>query len=637
MVNENLNDTEDEASNETSNSARENLADTPSKEADKNPQPETQDDEKVTEPSEHGTEEKSESDVKPEVRSAQSPEPAKVAAAANEKHLNIKGFFRWYWSWKKWLLPLTLILILLILYLVPFTRYKILGLFIKEPFTVALTDSTTHTTISGATLEVDGQRATTNARGIAVLKVPVGHHSLSITKQYYKNTVTPIFVSTSKNTDYIQVQLVATGRQVPIKIVNLISGKGIQGAEIKVLDTEAKTDSSGNAVVVVPASSTTDNATITASGYNKASIKLDVTNLVVSGNTFHVTPAGKIYFLSKLTGTINVDETNLDGTDRQTVLAGTGNESDTGTVLLASRDWKYLALLAQRSATGSPELDLITTSNNQMSNIDEGSATFTPIGWDGDDFIYEVSRTDVPNYQPGQELLKSFNAATKKITVLDQTAGSGTLNDSTSQTIDNPYILSNEIVYTKDWSSSDPGNLASQQATLNAVQPDGSGKTVIKSFSLVSGTQSYSIDLTLSYPDVDTLYIDFYDGTKDNYYEYKNSQITADATLSDDDFYSQTYPTYLLSPSGDKTFWSESRDGANSLFVGDSQGNNQTQIASLSPYDSYGWYTDSYVLVSENSSELYIMPVTGGTPIKITDYHKPNVTFYGYGGGYGGR
>jgi hypothetical protein len=584
-------------------------------------------------------------DIKPtEVTEAEKTDSEdKSKDKSNEKHLNIKGFFKWYWSWKKWLIPLTVLILILIILLIPFTRYGILGLFIKEPYTVTLTDSTTNTAISGAVIKSGNISAVTNAKGKASLKLSVGHHTLDISKQYYKSSTEHVLVTTSSSKDVQTVQLVATGRQVPIKIVNLITGKGIEGAEIKVLNTESKTDSSGNSVIVVPATSGTENATVNGSGYNNENVKLTVTSNTTSANTFKLTPSGKVYFLSKLTGKIDVDETNLDGSDRQTVLAGTGNESDTDTVLLASRDWKYLALLAKRTPTENPELDLITSSNNQMTNIDEGNATFTPVGWDKDSFIYTVTKNTVMAWQSGQEELKSYNATTKQTTVLDQTTASGTSsNDYVGQSITNPYILSNAIVYTKGWNSAySPSNIAqveTKSATLNSVQPDGSGKASIKSFAPASGTQVGSLNLTLAYPNVDVLDIDFYDGNQDNYFQYKNGQVSQDSSLSEDDFYSSASdPTYLLSPSGDKTFWSESRDGANTLFVGDAFGNNSNQIATLSPYDSYGWYSDSYLLVSKNSSELYIMPVSGGTPTKITDYHKPSVTFNGYGGGYGGR
>jgi hypothetical protein len=60
----------------------------------------------------------------------------------------------------------------------------------------------------------------------------------------------------------------------------------------------------------------------------------------------------------------------------------------------------------------------------------------------------------------------------------------------------------------------------------------------------------------------------------------------------------------------------------------------------LSDYSPYGWFSDSYTLVSKNASELYIMPTSGPAksrqPLKITDYYKPAQTYVGYGYGYGG-
>jgi hypothetical protein len=106
--------------------------------------------------------------------------------------------------------------------------------------------------------------------------------------------------------------------------------------------------------------------------------------------------------------------------------------------------------------------------------------------------------------------------------------------------------------------------------------------------------------------------------------------------LSQDQFWSTPYPTYLLSPSSNQTFWTDQRDGKNTLFVGDNDAKNQKTIASLSGYNIYGWFTDNYLLVSKSSSELYVMPVAGGTPLKITDYYKPAINYQGYGGGYGG-
>ena len=108
-----------------------------------------------------------------------------------------------------------------------------------------------------------------------------------------------------------------------------------------------------------------------------------------------------------------------------------------------------------------------------------------------------------------------------------------------------------------------------------------------------------------------------------------------------DESFGKFYPTYLLSPNSLHTFWYEPRDGKNTLFTGTPNGEAGKEIASLSEYVPYGWYSDDYLLVSKNSSELYILPATGagetGQVLKISDYHKPAVSFLGYGGGYGGQ
>jgi hypothetical protein len=191
-----------------------------------------------------------------------------------------------------------------------------------------------------------------------------------------------------------------------------------------------------------------------------------------------------------------------------------------------------------------------------------------------------------------------------------------------------------------NWTSSLYGQSASdlvnKQATFNSVKPDGSAKSAIKSFGLAAGTSAIDVTLDSRVEKPDMINLHFADGTKDNFYTYSNGQVKDDPQGSTSNFYS-AYPTYLQSPSSSQTFWSEPRDGKNTLFVGDEDGANGKQIATLSDYSTYGWFSDSYLLVSRNASELYIMPVVGSAnPVKISDYHKPALTFQGYGGGYGG-
>ena len=140
--------------------------------------------------------------------------------------------------------------------------------------------------------------------------------------------------------------------------------------------------------------------------------------------------------------------------------------------------------------------------------------------------------------------------------------------------------------------------------------------------------------------DTDGMYISIYNMAqqKSFFFEYEDGKLSENKSL-ETDFY-KNYFTYLFSPSAKQTFWAEDRDGKATLFVGNDHGEDGKEIASLSEYNTYGWYTDDYLLVSKKGSELYVLPASNKLdktePFKVTDYYRPAQTFRGYGGGYGG-
>jgi hypothetical protein len=436
--------------------------------------------------------------------------------------------------------------------------------------------------------------------------------------------------------------LVATGRQVRVKLTNKISGKPVSGASVSASGAKAKTDKNGLATLVIPSGASTQAATITVNGYNTTKVTVTASDDLAK-NTFGVVPAGKLYFLSNLSGAIDVVKTNLDGGDRQTVLAGTGSEDRYSTSLLASRDWKYLALLSKRAGQNASIYLIDTTNNDKLTTIDEGNASFSLVGWSGDRFINKVHRDTVPNWQPNQEALKSFDPSTGRTLLLDQTQGSGSgQNDYAIQSFGNPYLIGDQIVYAKSWSGFGANNaLGDKQGEVDSIGADGSGHKTLKAFPAlppanIFGYQSIGVNTVLYEPD--GLYIAVgNDGNGTTYYDFDDGKITADADMTSEKFYTTPYPTFLLSPSGNKTFWADPRDGKNVLFTGDQDAKSPKQVGNgLSDYSAYGWFTDNYLLVSKNSSELYVMGKDGGTPLKITDYYKPAINYQGYGGGYGG-
>lgn len=563
---------------------------------------------------------------KAEAEDTQQPEPAKASG-------RFARYKSWYADRKKWTIPATVLLLILVLAAVPFTRYSLAGLVRKQNLQVRILDAMAGTPVSGATVSIGSSSAETGANGMATLSgVKAGHHQLNVSKKYYKSETEKVLAPILKQKVVPDFKLTATGRQVKITVKNLINRQVLGDVDIKVADISAKTDKDGSATVVLPAGVSSQAATLSRDGYNDSKVTVKVSSDKIQDNDFTLTPAGKVYFLSKLSGKIDVVKTNLDGSDRQTVLGGTGNEDDTNTVLLASRDWKYLALLARR-AGGSPTLYLIDTSDDSLKTIDEGDADFSLAGWVDGNFVYTVSRHGVNNWQPHQQAIKSYNASTNKLTTLDQTDASGTSNyDYTAQNVGTVYGYNGTVYYVMNWQSSSDLD-SSKQATFNSIKPDGTGKKAIKSFAPASGNSYIYVNVNVAKPD--KVLLSYYDGSKDNFFVYANGQVKDDPSGSSENNY-QNYPSYLLSPSGNNTFWAEPRDGKNTLFIGDEDGENGKQIATLSDYNTYGWYTDSYLLVSKNSSELYAMSKDGSNTVKISDYHKPQVSFPGYGGGYGG-
>jgi len=520
----------------------------------------------------------------------------------------------------------------------PWTRYQAAGLVLKKNFVVQISDSSSGSPVSGATVQVGSINAKTDGSGKATLHVAVGPHSFSFSKKYYQNANTNLTVPILKESNTPTIKLVATGRQVKVSITNLITKKALSNTEIEVADVTAKTDASGNALLVVPANLSEAQATLSLSGYNDAKVNIKISNEVVQQNNFTMVPAGKVYFLSKLSGTIDIVKTNLDGSERSTITSGTGSEDNNNTVMLASRDWKYLALLAKRDSD-LPKLYVINTADDKLLTMDEGNATFKPIGWYNHYFVYTVSRNGYNSWQPNATSVKSYNAETGQILTLVNSNASGSSNaDAEYENIWDVLFFGNDVVYTRTWYKY-PGYLQvnNKQDVLAAIRPDGANSRQLKA---VDAASSYMSNLQLNKPD--KLYFGVFttNSTDTSYYSLDKNGIVAQTT----DSAAQSLPSdaisYLESPSGSATFWQDERDGKNTLFVGDQNADNPTQIASLSDYSAYGWYSDDYLLVSKNGSELYVVPKTGiksdSQAIKITDYHKPSQNYYGYGGGYGG-
>ncbi|MDO8591589.1 MAG: hypothetical protein Q7R60_01520 [bacterium] len=578
------------------------------------------------------------SEKEPEVKPAEVESPQKPESASSlSRWQRLRG---WYTGHKKLSIPLSVVALLLLLLAIPTTRYPLAGLVLKKNFTLQVIDQTTNTPVSGATVSFGSISSLTDGNGKVKLRLAVGHHNISIVKKYYQDRRADVLVPILGQKAPPVISAQATGRQVQVTIKNTVSSKTLADVDIKVLDITAKTDKDGKALIVLPAGVATQKASLSLNGYNSADATIKVSDTVVAQNNFTITPAGKVYFLSKQSGKIDVVKSNLDGTGRETVLAGTGREDNQNTVLLASRDWKYLALLSRRDSDLA-KLYMIETSSDKVTAVDEGNATFNLIGWSDANFIYQVDRIGYQQWQPKQHALKGYNATSKKITILDETDAQGSNNsDYNYENFSDVYIVGQRVIFAKSWYSTyyDNDSLGDNQLGIYSISAAGSGgRSTHKTFGYAPNQSTYLQSFPSKPNQINFQVVEKSGGP--SYFVYLGGQVSEKSSIKDDfDSYLNggQYNTYLASPSGNSTFWSESRDGKNSLFTGDASGGSAKQIAALSDYQTYGWYGEDYLMVSKNGSELYILASDGikkdSDALKITDYHKPVVSYPGYGG-----
>ncbi len=525
--------------------------------------------------------------------------------------------------------------VLIVLAVVPVTRNKIAGVFVKKSVTVLVKDSQKSNPVSKATVAIGDKRAETDKDGKAVLEgIEPGLHEATISKELYKQTTAKVTVPIIGDTEQLTVAAEPTGRLVTVTVTDRIGGGTIANATIDAGNgNTATTDDKGQTSVVVPANAQQITASVSAAGYlttKAATIKQAETSAI------QLVPKGELYFLSKQSGKVDVVRTNLDGSNRKVVVAGTGNESDRETSLLASRDWNYLALLAKRDKNTA--LYLIDTTSGKLTTIDEGNdLRFDLVGWSGSRFIYSVTREKRQDWQAGRQALKSYNAPTQQLSVIDETQA-GSEPESSAQSMSGFYILKgDQIVYIKDWYAEWDDGLGGRTDIIASIQADGSNKRALKSYKAID--LGY-IEAKLYTPQ------EIHFRVWDNNYDRLENVMTVGGKLvlvpPAQQKFDQEYPTFLMSPDGTKSFWAEPRDGKNALFLGDDNATDSSkqQLTNLSAYSPYGWLTDKYLLLQKNSSELYITTADqikkGASPLKVSDYHKPAITYSGYGYGYGG-
>lgn len=522
---------------------------------------------------------------------------------------------------KKWFYLVLVALIIIVIFAIPYTRYKVLGLFIKKEVKIEVIDSINNTPVSGAKVSINNKNYLTNGEGDLNLKLGVGYYNLNIEKNYYDAYSSNVLIGLGSNqTD--KIKLVANGRRISFKVLNAITSAPLSSIKISSSNVSSYTSKTGLANLVLPPSSKKYNLIFSGSGFNNqtAAFSYSPANPV---QTVKMVPSGTVYYLNQSNGLINVVSSNLDGTNSKILLDGTSSMNINTTFLYPSSNLDYLVLLAERSSS-TTGLYLINTKTGSVNEFDSADSNhyINPIGWIGNYFIYELS-SNMANVA-GSAQIKSYDTLNKQSIMLDQNQTSGSGLSEVYQTFNYFNVINNMLVYSTQWfqsSTSVPNNISN---TLREVSANGSGKKDIYSVN----AQTNSINSLVEYLPNSLYFGDYsFQNNQPKIYSYSNGSVSAQSSLGSNVLYAQ-YPIYHISSDGSHSAWSENQNGKPTVFWADQNGSNKKQSQIPPGYDLVGWYNNSYLILSKDN-KLYVAYYQGepGNPLEIAPYAGLNINY----------
>lgn len=501
----------------------------------------------------------------------------------------------------KWSL-ITLGVIIVLIFAIPLTRYPILATFISRNYTVELKDSGTGLPVSDAKVTYGRKSYKSSAQGDVTINAPVGKRSIDISKSYYKSTSLNIFVGLfGKNST--TVNLLATGREVPMQVINGLTNKPVSGAKVSVDGASSITNSNGKLSMVLPTKHFSYQAKVSAANFNSVQATVKVTTQL-GVNVIRIIPSGNVYFLNGGSGSINVYKANLDGSNPRILVAGTGSETVQTSKLWTSPDGKYLVLQSIRTGS-TPALYAISTSSGQINQFDSSNASFNFIGWNGDNFIYDLTSNTTPTSSNGHQQVKSYDAQHQQLTTLDQSQVVNGSNGSYAyQALSSFNLTSNSLLYAVVWNSVNGYSLNQLNDSLRSVQTDGTNKSNLQTF---AANNVGTLKIITQTPT--NIYAEAQVNNQQNYYSYQNGSFTQNSSINSG-LFTSNQPVLYESPTQKFTAYSASNGGQSQVYITVTNSYNPKSISKFSGYEVYGWFSDSYILLMQGN-QLYSAPENG--------------------------
>ncbi|MDB5182096.1 MAG: hypothetical protein JWP13_859, partial [Candidatus Saccharibacteria bacterium] len=478
---------------------------------------------------------------------------------------------------------------------VPGSRYFVLNTTgVRAGASLSVLDSTTDLPLKNVSVTIGGQTVKTNQDGVARLKsLRLGQQQLTVRQLGFAKVTRNVTLGLGSN-PLGEMELKAVGTQFVFKLTDYVSGKPVVNAEASSGDANAQSDEKGEIILTIGSiDSDKLDVNLTATGYRSEKVTI-ATTLETPTNVVMVTKRKEV-FVSKQSGKYDVYKMDVDGKNKQLLLAGTGNERSQITLVPHATD-EMVALVSSRDNKRNQDGYLLDTLS--LIDVDDGSVLTLEhseriqiVDWVKDRLVYVKVKAGTSAGNSERNQLMSYDYAT---TTRLQLAASNSFPDILSAKGTLYYVSANYY--------------AGGQSQFVRVNPDNTGKQTLLSADVWNILRSGYDELQLT--------------GSESWYSYRLGDSSA-KKMSQAPANSNETRFYLDAPDGKRSLWTEQRDGKGVLLTYDASSKKDTTITAQSGLTYPLRWLDSrtvvYRIATQDESASYVVSLDGGSPKKITD------------------
>jgi hypothetical protein len=415
---------------------------------------------------------------------------------------------------------------------------------------------------------------------------------LTVSKRAFAEVSKPVTLGWGSN-PLGSTSLKPIGLQYSFVVTDWLSGKPVQKVEALSGESSAFSDEQGKIKLTVDKDQEKIEVQFKKQGIRTEKVTATDTK---AEQALKLVPSRKHVFITKRSGKYDVYKVDVDGKNEKLVLAGTGKERDD--MVLVPHPGKDLAVLVstrdgKRNSDGFQlsTLTIIDLEDDSISSVGQ-SERIQVVDWAGDRLVYVQIAAGTSAANPKRHRLMSYSA-----------------NDESNKEIATSNYF-NDVLFARGKLYYAPSS--AYQAGVNvsffSSDPDGSNRQVIFGEEVWNAFRTSYDHLVLS---KDQKWYDYTIGSNS-----KPSKMDgAPANL--------TNRLYVDSLDGDRSLWTETRDGKGVLLSYDIGAKKDSVLKAQSGLKNPIYWLNDQVVVyrvnTPNETADYVMSLDGGDARKIRD------------------